>query len=304
MTRFEIVDWCTKKLNETDADTLAQVAVFADDRYKLIWNDADWQDVHRIIITTATEGEVILPSIIDRVLAVRSGGVVVPQVGIATVMDYDPAYFDAIGSPTQYRNATQVALDVSPAGGKFKVNSSQTSDNTKIFVRGDYLNNEMYEEMTLNGSGQVETTNNYDNVYHIGKGLTDGDITARKSSDNSLLGTIPKFAREKKNIRINLLAAPTSSTPLLIVARLRCPGFVNDYDGTMIRGIEFALKEFVLYDMLQTQRQFATAELSKATANALLQQAKNQEMLMAQFTQRIIPVPDNFDRSNWLETLP
>lgn len=321
MTRIEYRNYVIAKLREDASDpaVTSMVDQFTDQRYRMIWSVAEWQDAYKIVSSTATVADMILPEMIERVQAVRCNGQKLNFVLPVTQMEFDPTFFDspAAGQPRQFRNATQVATDVMTDGGRVQINSDQMGDEgLSVFIRGEKSNAVVFETIKLNitnSSTQVASVNSYDYIYQAGKPATKGNIVFRQVSNNALLGQMAALSTTKQNTRIVLTSAPDPLNsaypfPMLTCCRMKCPGLVNDYDSPILRDVEFCLIEFVMADMLESQRQYGKAGAKLAIANTLLDALKTSEQNIGAYLARIIPEADNVAVRgmgyDWQNTIP
>jgi hypothetical protein len=100
MTLAEIANFCAETLGMPETQTIAQAKKFAQARWKMIWDFADWKQAHHEVIApvpAATE-EVELPVEVELVKAVRIGGnrELLPSSQI-TQIGIDPAGFGNSG---------------------------------------------------------------------------------------------------------------------------------------------------------------------------------------------------------------
>lgn len=114
MTLDGIVDYATTKLGIADLSAREAAAKFADGRWAMIWNHAMWRQT-RTSATIAVEAgtqEVIMPTEIDLVHAVRMGGVQM----LEPTLDIDALWLDPSGRDQPGATASFAVLGKNAAG--------------------------------------------------------------------------------------------------------------------------------------------------------------------------------------------
>lgn len=129
MTLAEIASVVTTKVGQTDASSVAACKLFANARWREIWDAAPWREALSTVTFTPNPPDglnIVVPSPIDRVMKVRVNQSTGSQTMIAfeqaTVFDYDPSMFDTTGTPIGFTTQAPSALTtifpyINPATG-------------------------------------------------------------------------------------------------------------------------------------------------------------------------------------------
>jgi hypothetical protein len=102
MTLAEIKTYCTSKLGIADATALSMAELFAKQRWRTLWNEADWKQARyeQALVVASNTQDVTLDTKFDTVKAVRySDAQELPSVSDMTAFMLDPAAYHFIGSP-------------------------------------------------------------------------------------------------------------------------------------------------------------------------------------------------------------
>jgi len=111
MTRAEIADLVTRKLQRTDTDTLALAKDFVTRRYEMIWDECVWRDSLMTESQSVTEGTstVLLDNTMDFPVAVRWEKHEVLPIDHETVFKLDPEVFERTGTPMRFIRLSEVS---------------------------------------------------------------------------------------------------------------------------------------------------------------------------------------------------
>jgi hypothetical protein len=234
---------------------------------------------------------VILPAIVDRVIACRWNSTLLLQYEQPiTVINLDPTLFDADADPISFSTIAPSGLLVTPAGGKIAIMSTSAAAGYNVSVRGIYSGSEVYETMTAAGAAAVTSTNNYDEVLHISKDSDTVDMIVKNEALSATLLTLPASETHRFHQRLHFHATPTqTSTDALILYKRRCNDLVTDSDSTEIVGIDAGIEALAEADMLEGQRQYAKASAKREEAGYLIQAVSDMELHQSANMVRIIP---------------
>lgn len=308
MTRLELCNNACNIARENTTEMLELAAKAADKFYKIIWNNSDWQDTLGIVAMTpaAYQGaDVILPDYVERVQAVRCNKILIPSVMAVTQLAYDPMFFDATGTPSQFRISPVLAADVIPLGGKVGLFSTAITDTGSVFLKGSLAGLEFDETVTLNGQNVVNSVNSYDWFSVQGKDESDGDILMKDIASGKQLSRMRPWQTTKINQHFTLSLIPDPKQPpvqLLILVKNKCPGLINDFDTIAITGCEDVLHSFVLAEVYKIQKNAMDYTAEITIANNLLTTLKGTEETEGAKITRIIPFPDTLKRGDWMNT--
>lgn len=292
MTLSEMKTIVCAKVAKTDTNALSLCSTFLKARHRKLYDHALWRDSIVMASGSVTAGtsEVILTDAIQQLLALKVGDYSFLEPTTATqLLQLDPNIFDRTGTTVTYREMTPVATTASPAG-KLAFVSTSGSDNSTLTVRGDYNGTMVRETVTLNGTSQVLTTNDWTTVETVSKLETVGTITIKNESGTTL-GTLWPEETSRPLVRIKLHETPSAATTYLAAGKRRFVQMVNDSDSPMLDVLEEVLMDFAHGDMLEYMRQYAKAQSKFGEALAGLQKLTDNELQQNAHMIRIVPTP-------------
>lgn len=305
MTLSELADLVTTKMHRTDTQSIAEAKTYIKARYKMLWDSRPWRDAISTISIPAESvtRTMILPRIVDRVMAVRWGDKtnLLPQ-DLGTVFSVDPGLFERTGQPAGFSIISPSAVAVSPASGKIFVTSSDPNATYSVSIRGIYGSTEVYETITLAGKSVISSVNSYDEIYDLSKDSTGSDLIVTKA-DSSVILNLDAPETSRQHQRIYFQVTPDYTLPLLILFKRRFKPLVNDSDSPEIAGIDNALLAAALADMQEGQRQYGKAQVKMQESSLMAQQMADLERHQSAASSQLVPwdaamAPDDFGYAN------
>ena len=301
MTLAEMASFVCGKVRKSDARALVKCKGFLRQRYELIYNEALWRDSLHVFPFTFTpnaagvpaswESTFLMPSVVDKVVAIRTAGQEVTAVGQEVLMRGDIDQFTESGQPVEFALGSPcVALlpaaytfhdlqmfggDVGQAwrahyidstGNRIKVTgvfSAGTSAIAADLVR-------VVERVTKQGSTtQAELTTN----------ATDVSLSVCPAADSSFPQRIP----------VRLIPGPSAATDLRALVKKKVVPLSDDGDAPELRNADNALIAFAQGDMWEYGRQIGKARLKYEEAGAVMTQLKQLHTWQEQTLVRAAP---------------
>ena len=104
MTLNDYTRAISNKTGQKDATSINVYKDFVNDRYRMLWQRADWNDARLVVQPSATAGTptVDLPATIDRVIRIRWGDHFLDPVTVGFFIETDPGMFEREGIPQYY----------------------------------------------------------------------------------------------------------------------------------------------------------------------------------------------------------
>jgi hypothetical protein len=259
--------------------------------YQKLYDTNLWPESTVQVNVSYSGQQVVLPDFIDRVQAVR-GSNQMTLGGVEPVLYFQvaPTIFEQTGAPLGFSMLTPVGVAVLPASAeKLRFTSSDASDKSTIFVRGESGGTVLTESITLNGTSNVDTVNLYDVPITIGKGITAGDITVKGVTSGGTLQVIPAGLREKKHLRLWLLPQSTSTATVLVLGKRKIQPLVADEDTPIITGCQNVLISATAGDLFKRMGQADAAQASQAEALAALGSLQKLNTDQSSYSPRFVP---------------
>ena len=263
--------------------------------YQSLYDTFLWPESLIVVRMTYIGEQLILPSYLDRVLAVRSPGKMRMAPYDATLLlDMNPEVFGETGEPISYTTLTPVGVAQLPtATTKLVFASTSDVDTGFIAVRGEILGigQEYEESVQLQGKTPVTSQYAYDVPLTVAKDITVGNITINAENDYLSLGTLRSYLREKKHQRLWLLPTTTTggvNTVLVMGKRIIVP-LITDEDTPIITGMQQVLINAAAADLfrkLEKPDQAAALE-QKAQGSVAVLKDKNRDQ--AASSPRFVP---------------
>ena len=289
MTLSELTDLVCLKCHRTDAQTQTEAKAYIAARYRMLWDSRGWRDSLGLMSMTASSQIVIMPGIVDRIQAIRCGenSNLLPA-DIGTVFSVDPGLFERSGEPVSFSLVSPSAVQVSPAGGKIKISSTDTSASYKVSARGLSGTTEKTETITAIGATEIESAHSYDEIWSLAKNSTTSDLTVKTAADAEIL-FLDAMETQKQFQRVHFHLTPDPSKTILILFKRRFKPLVNDQDATELNGIDNALIAAAVSDILEAQRQYGKAQLKMQESGALAQTMVDLERHQSASGAQIVP---------------
>lgn len=293
MTLAEYVDLVCQKCRRNDNPTREEAKTYIRNKYRTIYESKPWRDVSGVIgvpITTADGPVVILPQIIDRVIACRwSDTIPLPHSSLYEIMEINPHRFDEIGDPLSFSIISPSGVAVPPLGQKIRATTSASTPEFKISLHGAYNGDKVSELINMTGNATVESFHRYDEIYSLSIGSRQSDIEIKRADDGMQMLFLNTWENERKHQRIHFGSTPQNATTALILHKRDFQPLVDDSSAPEIAGIETALEEFAMYDMRQAERQYSMAQQHLQAASAAVMGMADLERHQSAYKVKIIP---------------
>jgi hypothetical protein len=299
MTRAELVDFVCRKVGKSDSFARETCGRFLAARYAMLWNVQLWADTLAMVPLEASANPVIMPWQVERVVEVRSGGVRLSVTDNHTLLAYDPAIYEASGTPCAFLTEAPSGTLVAPASLPLVITSSNAADDGKaIFIRGiSAAGTAIDETLSLLGTQQQFTLQSYKWIDLVGVAPDVlGDVSVSEwisGMPGALLLTLRAGETNRLHEVIRLIEAPSEFPyQLSVLAKRRRNRLVADQDATLIPTIDNVLIAYTEGDMLEWLRHFDKAAHKKqeaalldlpVTYNALRSQRASKPRLMPTF---------------------
>lgn len=207
---------------------------------KRVWNAKQWSFKLRqfSFITTASQEGYVLPKLVGEVYKLKSSG----SPYDITVVNEDT--FDrnipnptSTGNPEFARLFEMVGVETQPSSASaITVVSSNANDiGQKVLIKGLVSGQVDYEELTLNGTTNVNGSKSFSEIYAVTKSAeTAGRITVTSNSGvvtNVILATQEKVVRLRK---VRLYPIPSSTLTITVKSYGLHPELTNAYEDTEI----------------------------------------------------------------------
>lgn len=306
MTLAEMASFVCGKVRQSDTRALAKCKGFLRQRYELIYNEALWRDSLYPFAFTFTpnasgvpaswESTFLMPSVVDKVVAVRTAGQEVTAVGQEILMRGNIDQFTQSGEPVEFATgAPCVALlpaaygthdlemfggDTGQAWSVYYINSSGNrikvtgvfSAETSAIADGVSAGQLVYvvERVTKQGSTtQASLTTEF----------TDVSLSVCPAADSSFPQRIP----------VRFIPGPSAATAMKALVKKKVVPLSDDGDTPELRNVDNALIAFAQGDMWEYARQIGKANGKYQEAGAVMTQLKQLHTWQEQTLVRFVP---------------
>lgn len=310
MTLLEIATLAATRFGLTDENEIRLAKTLANARCRMIWEDQLWRDSLCSFAFTfdpatngqtltdnsvlAAQGLVLLPSVVDRVVALRRTDAEVPFSDEQQLFQADLDGFVQTGTPTQFQILPRCCgfnprpTTVLSLAGSAPDHGHQV---TATWVTGQHRR--CAKEFTLGTTPTPMTATGYENeglaqVLSVVKPVTSDAVTVLSGSV-PVAWLQPDETELEPRVGLRVLPVPAAVTHFRVLVKVEAAPLVQDHDTTGLRGGDNCLVAFVLADLLQEGRQFAKAQLVTQEAMALLDQLKRVETVQEAFRPRLVP---------------
>lgn len=293
-------------VRKPDSDSLSACKNYLKQRDQMLWDGNLWRDSLVMLSTSldpdatfdvannplvATNGVVLLPRLIQKVLAIRkTSGPVPVQVLERFFMDSLDA-FNQTGEPVEFSLLSPVVLQLAEetffwawtGGASVAVQSKCYDSSTQMYGR---VNATVTTPTNIGYTAElVDVTkapqgDNY--VLSLGYGPNSNSITTFDS--------VPPLAtRATPRQRIRLLPAPTKSLSLRVLGKQRYDPIVSDYEEPRLALAENVLIAYATGDMMRRSNKFGMANEAYAEGAALLGKLENIEFFQQAQRMQLVP---------------
>lgn len=312
MNLAELAAFVCAKARKDDAASLSACKDFLKRRDQMLWDGHLWRD--SIFEFTqavdpgsafgvesnpilATSGIVLLPRVIDRVLAMRSADNALPVEHVENYFRSSADAFAQSGTPLEFNVLSPVVWQFDTAQLVYIYNGVGSDGNIVIRFQTD-TNVIKSASMTVAGSPQLVRASIYaiDRIVaieEVSKPLSSNNVSFSygedEASQTAFLAALSTETRMEPYPRIRLLPTPTEALTLRALVKRKYQPFGSDYEEPRLRQSENVLIAYALGDMLQRSRQFGKARDCFAEGAALLEDLVSLEVDQQARNERLVP---------------
>jgi hypothetical protein len=290
MTLADLVNVVCTKMHRIDAESQAEAKVYLKARYRMMWDSRPWKDALAVMdLGNSGERTIILPGVVDRILAVRWNRLTIESEHLVTVFLTDPQKFDSISNALSYSIIAPSGVEISPGGHQVMMFSDSASAQFTVAIHGIKDNVEKREMISISGANNSTSVNEYDEIFSLSKTSTTYGLTVKNAAYSTTILELKPGETSKSHQRIMLHATPIDARNVFILYKRRCPDLINDSDATQITGFDNALIAAGISDMLESQRHYGKAQMKAQEAGILAQAAADLDTHQQANIIRIIP---------------
>lgn len=293
LTLGQMTDHVAEVTGAVDAASREAIARFLRRRYQMIWDAQLWDDSKVVIALATTVPEVILPSWVDRVLAVKTVGddprLLFP-VEVGTLWQLCPRAYEEAGDPLVYSELPPVGVHTHPNGGKLVFTSSAGGDNVNVRVRGMFNGLVVDETVTLAGTSSVTSANYFDEVAVLSKPPTTGHV--RVTTNHAQPYEVQVLLADetgRRHARLRLHRAFESALTLTVLAKRTALELAHANDTPNLTGCENLLIAYGVADMWERMRQVAKSQAKLNEAAALMSALVARDVLQKARVVQLVP---------------
>jgi hypothetical protein len=292
-------------------------------RYQIIWNDQLWKDSLYQFTQTMTPtgttdaqllaaaGQVMLPSLLERIVAIRTSDNPLSPANQQTFFRCNPDIFAQTGRPIEYFEMSPVAVAFAKSSPRYLwADTLATDDNgSKVTFTGIDSGGvtRSFEYTTLAGGARVVQIVDYYGdgstdypvpwveLTSISKPETTGGITLSFSSSSSSntgssndLVLLPGDLTAARRQRIQLVRNPTTEQVLRVLCKKRAT-VLNDNDSPELTGADAVLLPLVTGDLHWLMKEGDLANAKWSEGGALLEQMKRASVYQTANQPRFTP---------------
>ena len=259
--------------------------------YEQMYNANRWRDTKIFSLSaTTTDGIIILPNYVDDVTAVRQGLKPLFPIGEVRMNYVMPNLLDTVGTPVgfMYREMSPVLTQPS-AAVTARIKSSSASDTTEVVrIEGTVSGDPDREELTLNGTSNVDGTKSFSDFTKIVKPQTVGKVTILDTSDTEY-GEILPDQYQGHYRRIEVVANVDVSTTYHFMCIRRFQPLVSDNDAIPIPLLSEALFHGLTAALYEEIGNEQSAQRARSQSAASLQLAIDKEVRQSLTDDSIVP---------------
>ncbi len=304
MNLLDMATFICGKVNLSEAEDLTACKGFLTLRHEVLWMAELWKDAlteYRQTLNPAgyavtnnwlpVKGVLLVPPIIERVMAVRSDSrhFNVRRPEYFYRVDFDA--FAKTGEPADFVLLPRCVWEFETAQTLYAIPANAAD--AAALLKTDTLD--------ADGTGVTRTSTallagatalpQSDRIDAALKTVSQGSIalgTAADGSANFLTMAAADQAALKRE-RVRLVAAPSAALTLRLLGKRLPPSFSDDLDEAGIRGVDNCLIAFGQADMLERERHYAKAQSKQQEAVQLLSQLKEVEVVQQAHNAQIVP---------------
>jgi len=164
--------------------------------YTEVWNTYPWRASKEVQLSrTTTNGEVVLPSYMDNIRAVRYEETALYPLNEIILNNTYPSVWDETGHPSEFVHlAPSPVLKTLDSETNITIKSDNANDDTDVVIAGIVSGKRDKETLTLSGTSDVTSAKSFQSIENITKHTTDGGVTfyaGTSSSDTEIAAYAP-----------------------------------------------------------------------------------------------------------------
>jgi hypothetical protein len=294
MTLVDLVSYVCSKTGQIETEDQAACRAFLSKRYELIYQSYLWKDALIGLDVTVdpddennAEGIVLLPEIIDRVVAVRTADQSVRIRGLEEYYRVDANEFINTGLPYSFVILSPIwFVWRGTVGLQLIAENQEDTGNCKITWRD--VNGTSYTQLISAGAFLNSTTIEVESFF---KPVTLGAMSLNpQTSGDDAGGTLTTTeTRSPSYQRIRLFAIPREETIVSILGKKKFTPLDFDQEEPLIKNLDNCLIAFACSDMLKRARQYAKANEELQQGAILLSELAKLEVLQAANNVKFMP---------------
>lgn len=223
------------RISEIPNDARAHALNSLNIAYAKVWQIFPWQTQKEVELDlTSVLGTLTIPNYLDTITSVRIGNRHLHVVGENLQARLDPAGLARTGTPWQYMYGEPSPVLTQPASaGAIRIKSSSTADTSAIGViriHGLVAGVDDVEELTLNGTTNVDGSKSFSEIRRISKPVTTGRITVLDTS-NTEFGTVAPWSTQPEYPQILLIPTPLANETITVHALRKFQRLVSENDS-------------------------------------------------------------------------
>ncbi len=247
--------------------------------YESVWISYPFRDEKLVSVSaniTAGAETLIFPCEIDAVRAIHTSDLSIWPFSEITLGRFAPSAFtDQSNQVYNFFNLPDSPVLVQPTSAStVTFVSGSTADTTqKVRIFGVVSGNDTFEDVTLNGTTPVSSSNSYTELKMISKDLTTGRITI----SGGATGSIAPWDYQSRYRRIRLYPIPTASQAILVEATRRFPRITSDEDTILLGKCEPAIFLLLMAELYEYNGDADKSDKERKKAGEMLQVALTSE---------------------------
>lgn len=323
MNLLDMANFVCAKVRHTEAEDVAACKQFIRQRYEVIYNDALWKhsmmqldvavnplanqygalDGAGIDTSCHRDGVVLLPSIVDRVVAIRTSDRVIDVGDVLDWFRVDVDEFALTGRPLNFIEQPRVVWcpwqttnPVYQRAVSCSYNDALVPTDTGTVVKVRLVDENWVRknfDLTMSpGANDPFVSGIIKHIESFTKPPTTSSIILL-ASDTIIATLQPSETEFRPLARVRLMPTPTEVLTIKVLFKMRHVPLAEDNESPALLNLDNVLLALAHGDMLERERQYAKAGVKFQEGLALLEQFKRIETVQQAHRQRLLPEGDN-----------
>lgn len=281
--------------NDSDSITKCKEYIKKWDRQlwdKLLWRDAMYEFTKALAPATDTlvaAGVVLLPKVIDRVVAVRTTTAMIAPVSLESFFQITPDQFGETGTPSEFSPMSPVIYQFATAATLSIQSTNANDDGKTVLLRYIDSNNDSQAKTVVLSSTITPIGGDCLVLEGLEKDATIGSVYLYKPGNTLIAYPGPTETRVEPQQRIRLFPAPDAAVTLRCLVKRKYQELTHDSEEPRLRNAENVIRAYAAGDMLARSKQFGQMQVKAAEASALLGDMAGIEYFQQANHQRLVP---------------